>query len=869
MKLVSESTDDKCDHFRHETTYGYAFAVDPKNKLALIGGQYNETIGQNQTTLVNLNDINNVVKFINIKAPLKWHVTNYEWDQFNNNSDRYLQTRQNIIEIINLETSQAICSLNGNSKQINDAKWSSFKPNTLASISSDFLLVWNVDNNKPITRIMSVGELDCMAWSKSNEHKLAVSSNNDIRIYDIRKTTSAITYIPNAHSKKIYSIDWCWTSGEEILISSSRDTNIKLWNFNMRNQNFIDKIIDKNFPCWKAKFLPFGLCFGVLPTCQSTNRTNLFHLNELANKYSSSIVTNSFSPLMNEETLSNSLEKVNKVKKNSHSNEPTGSIVAICQITALNETKINKLINTNSEMIMNFDFFVQNDKLNIASWSKSQHLSIHSLGMPPKDLNIRTSVIKLKEEEDYGTLNPTKQLPFQSSLQPIISNSNNNQTNNTTSSSRRNSYNSESNYSTPPSNFNSLISNRTLIQERDSFNLIDDPTSYGNDLIMRNSNNFNIPQNLLKSSSTALIAHEFLKKNPKCFGAKFTGLPEQMIIFLNQGLNLNSKANQKESDSSSQSSKRNRSSSNKINKQNVISSSNRHIAKHQRQQGKVIVLDISLIINVRRDLAEKYVASGDSIEKMCEKNLELSISFKKYDIAKIWELLKFITYNNGNKTNIFDSKQSSFSYNYDQERPWSCSVFGRTLVNTLIENCVLVNDFQTAGLIIANLKQYDEKANSEIITLLNEIEPTKCKNSTFINDYELSDHFKNMRLIDQDMLKKFDLIIKFYCEVLYKWGLYTKRVEIFEFLSEKPVDLDSKFEFNKRCNKCSSLCENSKCKKCNAHMMYCSICELPVNGLSIYCIACGHGGHYDHLFEWFKSNEDCPCACGCRCSDYI
>ena len=58
----------------------------------MIGGQYNETIGQNQTTLVNLHEINNVVKFINIKAPLKWHVTNYEWDQFNNNSDRYLQT---------------------------------------------------------------------------------------------------------------------------------------------------------------------------------------------------------------------------------------------------------------------------------------------------------------------------------------------------------------------------------------------------------------------------------------------------------------------------------------------------------------------------------------------------------------------------------------------------------------------------------------------------------------------------------------------------------------------------------------------------------------------------------------------------------
>ena len=48
-------------------------------------------------------------------------------------------------------------------------------------------------------------------------------------------------------------------------------------------------------------------------------------------------------------------------------------------------------------------------------------------------------------------------------------------------------------------------------------------------------------------------------------------------------------------------------------------------------------------------------------------------------------------------------------------------------------------------------------------------------------------------MIDNKLLKKFDVIIKYYCELLYKWGFYTKRVEMFEFLSEKPADLDSKF----------------------------------------------------------------------------
>ena len=62
----------------------------------------------------------------------------------------------------------------------------------------------------------------------------------------------ALHYISNAHTKKIYSLDWCST--EEKLLSSSRDKNIKIWDTNMLNQKFMDKILNQDFPCWKAKF---------------------------------------------------------------------------------------------------------------------------------------------------------------------------------------------------------------------------------------------------------------------------------------------------------------------------------------------------------------------------------------------------------------------------------------------------------------------------------------------------------------------------------------------------------------------------------------------------------------------------------------
>jgi len=40
---------------------------------------------------------------------------------------------------------------------------------------------------------------------------------------------------------------------------------------------------------------------------------------------------------------------------------------------------------------------------------------------------------------------------------------------------------------------------------------------------------------------------------------------------------------------------------------------------------------------------------------------------------------------------------------------------------------------------------------------------------------------------------------------------------------------------------------------------------LQVNGLFNWCPFCCHGGHSDHLENWFKSNEYCPSGCGHKC----
>ena len=36
-------------------------------------------------------------------------------------------------------------------------------------------------------------------------------------------------------------------------------------------------------------------------------------------------------------------------------------------------------------------------------------------------------------------------------------------------------------------------------------------------------------------------------------------------------------------------------------------------------------------------------------------------------------------------------------------------------------------------------------------------------------------------------------------------------------------------------------------------------------GLSNFCLACGHGGHSEHMMSWFETETQCPSGCGCYC----
>lgn len=50
--------------------------------------------------------------------------------------------------------------------------------------------------------------------------------------------------------------------------------------------------------------------------------------------------------------------------------------------------------------------------------------------------------------------------------------------------------------------------------------------------------------------------------------------------------------------------------------------------------------------------------------------------------------------------------------------------------------------------------------------------------------------------------------------------------------------------------------------------MICSICKVKVSGFARFCVKCFHGGHEDHVVEWFKMHRSCPRCVSCECVNY-
>ncbi|KAG8231519.1 hypothetical protein J437_LFUL011557, partial [Ladona fulva] len=88
--------------------------------------------------------------------------------------------------------------------------------------------------------------------------------------------------------------------------------------------------------------------------------------------------------------------------------------------------------------------------------------------------------------------------------------------------------------------------------------------------------------------------------------------------------------------------------------------------------------------------------------------------------------------------------------------------------------------------------------------------------------------------------------------------------QVLKFVST-PVEPHRGVEFVSDCQHCSQTVRAAHCLYCKRLSLLCVICHVSVRGCSNFCLVCGHGGHMNHMNDWFAQEGLCPSGCGCRC----
>ena len=92
---------------------------------------------------------------------------------------------------------------------------------------------------------------------------------------------------------------------------------------------------------------------------------------------------------------------------------------------------------------------------------------------------------------------------------------------------------------------------------------------------------------------------------------------------------------------------------------------------------------------------------------------------------------------------------------------------------------------------------------------------------------------------------------------------------------KKPLDEDGRDLDQMRCFGCLKKANAAAASGDKSYELgrptSCAICRLPVRGTYVWCQGCGHGGHFDHMSQWFSTQSLCPTGCmhNCQFDDMV
>lgn len=125
-----------------------------------------------------------------------------------------------------------------------------------------------------------------------------------------------------------------------------------------------------------------------------------------------------------------------------------------------------------------------------------------------------------------------------------------------------------------------------------------------------------------------------------------------------------------------------------------------------------------------------------------------------------------------------------------------------------------------------------------------------------------------LQLLDPAQFWRYLSMIHAYADWCLCMGLYSHRADLLAPFGAALTPLGPAkkgLSFEPTCSACNRNVAGRSCAQCNRACFACAVCRLPVRGLTSLCNVCGHGGHFQHMLQWFRVNDECASGCGCQC----
>ncbi|XP_054917827.1 GATOR2 complex protein WDR59 isoform X3 [Dermacentor andersoni] len=849
----------------HKDLQATAMALDPD-------GQYAVLAGRRYIALVNLDSPDITVK--KSVRQSKFEVSTAEWNP--HLADTFLLACNQNVELLtwcNGELLSKHTILKAHTRAISDINWSPFDENLFASSSYDtYVHIWDSrDLRKPYLSLSAVTGASQVKWNKVTQHVLATSHDGDVRIWDTRKSGSPVQYIA-AHSSKIYGLDWSPAS-EHQLATSSQDGTVKFWD--VTNPKKVEYTLQAGAPVWRARYLPFG--DGLVTALVTKLRKGDKNL----------VIWSSLRTSMPVRTFLTHSDVVLEFGWRQLRHEPRDY-----QLVTWSKDQSLHLWNVDAKHQTCGQDVSEDDALSLAASMVAEVPTTpvspefpKSLGTtsnkgetplpqhPPPDLEREFSLLNINIPKVI-----IQELDAEKRVCCVAITVGMHVLKLKLHFPQRYPYNASPTFqflkgTTVDSNIENRLakvlrgtSEQHVKRNRNCLEpclrqLVATLESCVESAEVEDSDSGYLAERLKHPYAVYGSFQDSSVPFPRTSGARFCGA-DFLVCFTRPSHLQKMNAPTEVTPRSLSALGAYLASQHKASRPPSTSSLVSLYAPHSPGTTTAQPQDVSISSFYYKERKGKGRTQRRTARQTSSQQHPVpSAAVLIYNMSGIMPINQFLAQNymcgpwqhllqirSFLKTNRGLMQQFHGHSTPLVDRCWSPSTYWK-----------LVAEGGGISVPYESLKRNRSNSWSDSIDDIRFMD-----NSPDPREVERTSHRANCKLLDPCKSAQYDEFKKKYAEILYKWKLFEQRACVLKCLSASPPKVKA-VDFVTVCHYCKSDVRGVQCDECKKLTLHCIVCHLAVRGQLHFCVQCGHGGHVQHLLDWFRSQSQCPSGCGCRC----